>query len=346
MAKLKLNGEDGKKGSKKPVDFGEVEIQAFEELKQVLAQNLGLYQPRLDQPFFVRTDASDFAVGAQLCQNLDGQLRTVALFSRKLNPSQLNWAVKEKEMYAVVAALHKWAGIINFQPVTVQTDHRALEHWVTENVDTPSGPRGRRGRWHEILSTFDIEIEYLPGKENVVADAMSRWAYPATSARQDVSWHGSEEAKREAERQISQEFWEGRKLMVVRTSPTQFPFDVKIVEAESPTYIRPLKKFQFWKDLTPDQRARLEEERAGDPRSRLPSAIEPGPSLETPAHPPGVEIATAPPPGFRFATRRPEVGSGTSVYILGEKWTDIYVRSNAFQQIWNDCTAVGTLRLW
>ena len=78
-------------------------------------------------------------------------MRTVALFSRKLTNSQLNWAVKESEMYAIVAALHKWAGIINFQPVLVQTDHRALENWVTENVDTPNGPRGRRGRWHEIL---------------------------------------------------------------------------------------------------------------------------------------------------------------------------------------------------
>ena len=40
MAKLNLNREDGKKGSKKPVEFGEMEIKAFEEIKQVLAQNL------------------------------------------------------------------------------------------------------------------------------------------------------------------------------------------------------------------------------------------------------------------------------------------------------------------
>jgi hypothetical protein len=47
------------------------------------------------------------------------------------------------------------------------------------------------------LSQFDLDIEYLPGAENVVADAMSRWAYPATSARQDISWHGSKRAKEE-----------------------------------------------------------------------------------------------------------------------------------------------------
>ena len=41
-------------------------------------------------------------------QELDGKLRTLALYSRKLTGSQLNWAVKEKERYAVIAALHKW----------------------------------------------------------------------------------------------------------------------------------------------------------------------------------------------------------------------------------------------
>ena len=114
MAKLKVPREDGKKGSKKPVTFGEEELQAFDNLKKALAQNLGLYQPRLDQPFVLRTDASEIAIGAQLCQVLDGSLRTVALYSRKLSKSQLIWAVKEKEMYTVVAALHKWSGIINF----------------------------------------------------------------------------------------------------------------------------------------------------------------------------------------------------------------------------------------
>ena len=128
MAKLKVSREDGKKGSKKPVQMGEVELQAFHKLKAKLAESLALYQPQLDKPFVLRTDASDTAIGAQLMQELDGKLRTVALYSRKLTGSQLNWAVKEKEMYAVIAALHKWSGIINFQPVFVQTDPLALAH--------------------------------------------------------------------------------------------------------------------------------------------------------------------------------------------------------------------------
>ena len=111
--------------------------------------------------------------------------------SRKLTGSQRNWTPREKETYAVVAALQKWAGWIGFQPVLVTTDHKSLESWVKENVETPSGPRGRRARWHELLSQFNFTIQYVQGSDNVVADALSRYAYPASSAREDVSIHGS-----------------------------------------------------------------------------------------------------------------------------------------------------------
>ena len=97
-------------------------------------------------------------------------------------------------------ALKKWAGWVGLQPVVVTTDHKSLEDWVHEKVDTPSGPAGRRARWHEVLSKFDLTVQYVPGKDNVVADAMSRFAYPACKTFQDVSTHGSEEARREAKK--------------------------------------------------------------------------------------------------------------------------------------------------
>ena len=62
----------------------------------------------------------------------------------------------------------------------VLTDDQALQAWYSEKVHTPSIPAGRRARWHELLSKFDIEVRYVPGSMNTVADALSRWAYPAS----------------------------------------------------------------------------------------------------------------------------------------------------------------------
>ena len=91
----------------------------------------------------------------------------------------------------MVASLAKWAGWIGNTPVQVVTDHKSWESWVKEFVETPSGPRGRRARWHETFSQFDLSIQYQPGPTNVAADAMSRYAYPASQGRQDVCIHGS-----------------------------------------------------------------------------------------------------------------------------------------------------------
>ena len=104
-----------------------------------------------------------------------------------------------------MASLRKWGGLIGFQPVVITTDHRSLEHCVTENSDTPSGPRGRRARWHETLSLFDLEVVYVSGPQNDVADAMSRYAYPASSAREDICFHGSAEARQEVKNLIEEE---------------------------------------------------------------------------------------------------------------------------------------------
>ncbi len=72
-------------------------------------------------------------------------------------------------------------------------------------MDTPSGPAGRQYRWHELLSRFDLHVEYIPGKDNVVADALSRWAYPAAKAFADTSIHGSDADAEEMEALFEEE---------------------------------------------------------------------------------------------------------------------------------------------
>jgi hypothetical protein len=198
-------------------------VDAFKELKAALTKALSLHHIQVDKPFVLRTDASGYAIGAVLEQEKDGALVPVCFCSRKLTTSQRNWTPREQETYAIIMALRKWAGWIGFHPVLVLTDHRSLENWTKEFVDTPSGPAARRARWHETLSRFQIEVKYIPGKNNVVADAMSRWAYPAGKALADVSKHGSIESTREAHATSEEEKREEREDAQVDTIQEEEP---------------------------------------------------------------------------------------------------------------------------
>ena len=102
-----------------------------------------------------------------------------------------------------------------YPTVLVTTDHKSLENRVQEKMDTPSGPARRRARWHETLSKFDLTVQYIPGRDNVVADAMSRFAYPACKAFQDSSFHGSQAAREQMKEIIQQELEEGRVVLLI-----------------------------------------------------------------------------------------------------------------------------------
>ena len=132
-------------------------------------------------------------------------------FSRKLTAGQRRtWCTREQETYALVSALAKWVGVIGLQPVLILSDHKSLESWSKEVLDTPSGPAGRRARWHEFLSRFNLQVVYIPGIKNDIPDALSRWAYPASQALADVSFHGSAADALEMKNIISKERAEER----------------------------------------------------------------------------------------------------------------------------------------
>ncbi len=101
------------------------------------------------------------------------------------------------------------------------TDHKCLEFWQKELLDTPSGPVGRRSRWHELLSRFNIVVQYIPGKDNVVADALSRWAYSASKCHPDVSHNGTAEDDEEMTKIEEQERKEEMETLVMPIRLTQ-----------------------------------------------------------------------------------------------------------------------------
>ena len=222
---LQVGKFDGRKGRKKKLVWTPEAEYAFSRLKERLLGQLGLFLVDPDKGFVLRTDASDYAVGAVLEQVGDDRSHVpVAFWSRILAEGQRRtWTAREKETYAIVCALRKWSGHIGLQPVVVCTDHQSLQSWHKEHVDTPSGPAARRARWHETFAKFDLSVVYVPGKDNTVADCLSRWAYPAGKAWMDISSHGDAEETEEAKRIIEMEKamkQEGVKCFVVMANRT------------------------------------------------------------------------------------------------------------------------------
>ena len=82
-------------------------------------------------------------------------------------------------------------------------------------LDAPSGPVGRRSCWHQFFSRFDLSVGYVPGKNNTVANVLSRFAYPASEAYRDISKHGSAQDEEERESLILRERMKERGCMYI-----------------------------------------------------------------------------------------------------------------------------------
>ena len=141
---LQVGKFDGRKGSKRTLAWTTEAEEAFEKLKRTLLSKLGLFLINPDRGFVLRTDASDYAVGAVLEQvREDGSHVPVALWSRVLAEAQRRtWTASEKETYAIICAMPKRSGHIGLQPIVVCTEHPSLQSWHKEHVDTPLGEAG------------------------------------------------------------------------------------------------------------------------------------------------------------------------------------------------------------
>ena len=140
-------------------------------MKDALSTAPILKSPDFGKPFLVTCDASGKAVAGVLSQ----ESRPIAYESRKLKDAERNYPAHDLELLRVVHACKVWRHYLLGVRFKIRCDHQSLCYIMTQIL-----LNNRQRRWLEFLQEYDFEIEYLPGRDNVIADALSRRAYAST----------------------------------------------------------------------------------------------------------------------------------------------------------------------
>nr|GEW24134.1 putative reverse transcriptase domain-containing protein [Tanacetum cinerariifolium] len=132
---------------------------------QKLCIALILALPKGSENFVVYCDASHKGLGVVLMQ----KEKVTDYTSRQLKVHEKKYTTHDLELSAIVFALKMWRHYLYGTKCAVFTDHKSLQHILDQKELNM-----RQRRWLELLSDYDCEIRYHPGKANVVADALSR----------------------------------------------------------------------------------------------------------------------------------------------------------------------------
>ena len=151
----------------------------FDLFKTAIQASVTLHFPDYTLPWIVRSDSSDHAVGAVLFQeftNSEGTIihQPISFASHKYSGAAVNWDTFKQEAYALYYAVTQFSYYLRGKEFTVETDHRNLI-WI-ESSQVPIVVR-----WRVLLQSFNFEVKHIPGKDNTVADWLSRM-YPIDSS--------------------------------------------------------------------------------------------------------------------------------------------------------------------
>jgi hypothetical protein len=154
------------------IEFNDDQRAAFRQLKELLlsAPVLSYFQP--DRETRLEADCSDLAAGAVLTQlhSDDQKWHPVAFFSKTLHDAETHYEIHDKELLAIILGIKEWrAELTSLPSFLIITDHKALEYFGNKQLLNE-----RQIRWMELLSQFNYTISYRPGRENTIADILSR----------------------------------------------------------------------------------------------------------------------------------------------------------------------------
>ena len=137
--------------------------------KDKLCSTLVLSLPDFTKAFEIECNASGMGLGAVLNAVLMQDRRPIAYFSEKLSGATLNYPTYDKQLYTFVRALEMWQHYLWPKKFTIHSDHEFLKH-----IKGQGKLNRRHAKWVEFTENFPYVIKYKQGKENIVANALSR----------------------------------------------------------------------------------------------------------------------------------------------------------------------------
>ncbi|MGL5706859.1 MAG: reverse transcriptase domain-containing protein [Aeromonas sp.] len=156
-------------GNIKEFTLNEEAKSAYENIKKKINHDIILKLPDTNKEFILTTDASNVAIGAALVQTDENNVEhIISFFSKILNPAQKNYSTTDKELLAIVEAIKHFRPYLTSNKFTVRTDHKPISYLLTsKNLSS------RLMRWSLLLQEYNMNIEYLKGKNNYI-DSVSR----------------------------------------------------------------------------------------------------------------------------------------------------------------------------
>ena len=141
----------------------------LKRLKSRLSQQPFIQFADPNLPFTLTTDASDEGAAGVLMQLQDGKFKIIAAISTTFNATQRNWSATEKEAFAVLWTCERLSHFLLGVSFTVFTDHKSLMF-----LDKRTFGNAKVANWQQKLSRFQFCVQYIEGKQNVLADWLSR----------------------------------------------------------------------------------------------------------------------------------------------------------------------------
>ena len=161
----------GSKKNNAPIAWTEELEHSFNELKNALASATMLAHPVAGATLSISVDASDFAMGAVLQQQVDDAWQPLAFFTKSLNIAQRKYSAYDRELLAAYAAVKRFRHSIEGRDFIIYTDHKPLTFAFQQDLNKCSP---RQFRYLDFIAQFTTNVQHVSGINNIVADALSR----------------------------------------------------------------------------------------------------------------------------------------------------------------------------